>query len=74
MENENRSVFALDGLTGGLIATALLLAILAGLSAWAIQVQQANMTTFYKIKDEKSIKMYYDIESAKNNIELEPVQ
>ena len=55
--NENRSVWALNGLTGGLIATALLLSILAGLSVWAIGVQQANASNYYDIKDEKSIKM-----------------
>jgi len=55
--NENRSVWALNGLTGGLIATALLLSILAGLTVWAIGVQQANASNYYDIKDEKSIKM-----------------
>ncbi len=53
--NENRNVFALDGLTGGLIATALLLSILAGLTIWNMKVQGANATNYYKIKDEKSI-------------------
>ena len=32
--NENRSLFALDGITGMLIATVLLLTILAGLTVW----------------------------------------
>jgi YbbR domain-containing protein len=54
--NENRSVWALNGLTGGLIATGLLLAILAFLSVNAMSVQHANATNYYKIKDEKSIK------------------
>jgi len=56
--NENRSVFALDGITGMLIATVLLLSILAGLTVWGISVQNANMTKFYEIKDEKQIKMF----------------
>ena len=56
--NENRSVFALDGITGMLIATVLLLTILAGLSAWSLSVQNANMTNFYEVKDEQSIKMF----------------
>ncbi|MCW8837428.1 MAG: DUF4006 family protein [Thiovulaceae bacterium] len=56
--NENRSVFALDGITGMLIATVLLLAILAGLTVWGMGVQNANMTKFYEIKDEKQIKMF----------------
>jgi hypothetical protein len=55
--NENRSVFALDGVTGMLIATVLLLSILAVLTVLALGVQQANATNFYDIKDEKSIKM-----------------
>ncbi|WP_297483856.1 DUF4006 family protein [Sulfurimonas sp.] len=53
--NENRKVFALDGLTGGLIATALLLSILAGLTIWNMKVQKEEAMNFYKIKDEKTI-------------------
>ncbi|WP_373003143.1 DUF4006 family protein [Sulfurimonas sp.] len=56
--NENRSVFALDGITGMLIATVLLLTILAGLTVWGISVQNASATNFYDVKDEKSIKMF----------------
>jgi hypothetical protein len=67
MENTNRSVFAFDGLTGGLIATALLLTILVVLTVLAIQTQQANAETFYKIKDENSIKMI-DKNSAANRV------
>jgi hypothetical protein len=55
--NENRSVFALDGITGMLIATVLLLIILAGLQTWSFNVQNANATNFYEVKDQKSIKM-----------------
>jgi len=53
--NENRSVFALDGVTGMLIATVLLLSILAGLTVWGLSVQQANANNFYMIKDETKI-------------------
>lgn len=56
--NENRSVFALDGITGMLIATVLLLGILAGLTVWGLGVQNDNMDKFYKIKNEKQIKMF----------------
>jgi len=56
--NENRSVFALDGITGMLIATVLLLTILAGLTVLGLGVQNANATNFYDIKDEQSIKMF----------------
>lgn len=55
--NENRSVFALDGITGMLIATVLLLTILVGLTIWGISVQNSSATNFYDIKDESSIKM-----------------
>lgn len=65
--NENRSVFALDGITGMLIATVLLLTILAGLTVWGLGVQNANMQNFYDIKDEQSIKMF-DANNAKNHL------
>lgn len=55
--NENRSIFSLDGITGMLIATALLLSILVFLSVWAVGVQQESAANFYDIKDETSIKM-----------------
>ncbi|MBN2895989.1 MAG: DUF4006 family protein [Campylobacterales bacterium] len=54
---ENRSVFAFDGITGMLIATALLLGILAFLTVWGLGVQQANSETFYVIENPKDIKM-----------------
>ena len=56
--NENRSVFALDGITGMLIATVLLLSILAALTVIGLGVQNANATNYYELKDEKSIKMF----------------
>jgi len=55
--NENRSVFALDGVTGMLIATTLLLSILAFLTISALSVQQENATNYYDVKDASSIKM-----------------
>jgi len=51
--NENRNVFALDGITGILIATALLLSILAFLTVNGLSAQSANATNFYEIKDEQ---------------------
>ena len=54
---ENRSIFALDGITGMLIATVLLLSILAGLTAWGLSVQQGSAANFYQIENEKDIKM-----------------
>lgn len=56
--NENRSVFSLDGITGMLIATVLLLVILVALTIWNMNVQNANASNFYNIKDEASIKMF----------------
>ncbi len=54
---ENRSIFALHGITGMLIATVLLLSILAGLTVWGIQVQQGSAANYYQIENEKDIKM-----------------
>jgi hypothetical protein len=56
--NENRGVFSIHGVTGMLIATVLLLSILAGLTIWGMGVQNANAANFYEIKDEQSIKMF----------------
>jgi len=67
--NENRSVFALDGVVGMLIATTLLLSILAFLSVNAMRVQHAQAENFYKIKDEKSIKTI-DPESYKHVVDV----
>jgi len=53
--NENRGVFALDGVTGYLIAVVLLLSILAGLTVWGIGVQQANATTYYSLDANKLV-------------------
>ena len=63
--NENRSVFALDGVVGMLIATVLLLSILVFLTINAMGVQSAQAENYYKIKDEKSIKMF-STENAKH--------
>jgi cytochrome c biogenesis factor len=67
--NENRSIFALDGITGMLIATVLLLSILAGLTVWSLGVQKANATNFYDIKDEQLIKMN-SVDNAKHMIDV----
>ena len=53
--NENRSVFALDGITGMLIATVLLLSILAGLTVLGLGAQSANGANFYEVKNEMQI-------------------
>ena len=46
-ENTNRAVFGLHGVTGMLIATVLLLSILAFLTVWNISVQQKSATNPY---------------------------
>ncbi len=46
-ENTNRSAFGINGVTGMLIATLLLLSILAFLTVWGINVQQKSATNFY---------------------------
>ena len=46
-ENTNRGVFTLSGVTGMLIATLLLIAILVGLTIWGISVQQGSATNYY---------------------------
>jgi type IV secretory pathway TrbD component len=46
-ENTNRGVFVLDGVTGMLIATVLLLTILVGLTVWGIGVQKKSAANYY---------------------------
>jgi len=55
--NENRSIFALDGITGMLIATVLLLSILAVLTVLGIGAQQNSADKFYHIENEQAIRM-----------------
>lgn len=57
MENTNRSVFGLNGVTGMLIATVLLLSILVGLTILGIGAQQAVADKPYKITDPQALKM-----------------
>ncbi|HZF71378.1 DUF4006 family protein [Sulfuricurvum sp.] len=66
---ENRSIFALDGITGMLIATVLLLSILAGLTVWGLGVQQGSATNFYQLQNEKEIKMI-STENATHKIDV----
>ena len=68
-ENTNRGIFGLNGITGMLIATVLLLSILAFLTVSALSVQHANAENFYKIENEKSIKMF-STENAKHWVDV----
>lgn len=54
---EHRSIFALDGITGMLIATVLLLAVEGTLVFLAIGAQHSEAQEYYYIEDAKSIKM-----------------
>ncbi|MEA1918020.1 MAG: DUF4006 family protein [Campylobacterota bacterium] len=69
MMNENRSIFALSGITGMLIATVLLLGILAGLTVWGLAVQNASADKFYELKDETSIKMF-SVDNTKHRVDV----
>ncbi|EHZ4885297.1 MULTISPECIES: DUF4006 family protein [Campylobacter] len=58
MENSNRCVFSLSGVSGMLIATVLLLSILAGLTIWGLKAQQDVMQKPYKLENAEQIKMF----------------
>ncbi|WP_291952467.1 DUF4006 family protein [Campylobacter sp.] len=58
MENQNRCVFSLSGVSGMLIATILLLAILVGLTIWGLKAQQEVMRQPYQLKNAEQIKMF----------------
>jgi len=63
---ENRSIWALHGLTGYFIAVALLLSILAFLTAAAITTQNATAQQAYEIKNPLQIKKFGpDLENEK---------
>jgi hypothetical protein len=55
---ENRSIFALHGITGMIIATILLLVVEGTLVFLAIGVQQDVAQDYYYIEDVKSVKMF----------------
>ena len=58
MENTNRNVFGLHGISGMLIAVVLLLSILAFLSILALKTQNATAQQSYEIKNPMDIKMF----------------
>jgi hypothetical protein len=64
MEEHERALFGIHGVTGMLIATVLLLTILAVLTIGALNVQNAEATNFYSInQDTSGLKM---IDSSEN--------
>ena len=64
MDNTNRSVFALNGVTGMLIATALLLSILVVLTYLGISAQQNVMQKPYKLVNPTSVEMKSSVQKA----------
>lgn len=56
MEESKRNLFALNGITGMLIATVLLITILVVLTIVSLNVQQSQASNFYEIKDAKELK------------------
>ena len=67
MENKNRNIFALNGISGFLIAVVLLLSILAVLTYVGIGLQKEVATKPYSLKDEASIEMK-SVDNAKHVI------
>lgn len=67
MENTNRCVFALNGVTGMLIATVLLLSILAVLTYFGIILQQDVANKPYKLENPTAIEMK-NVSNAKHVI------
>ena len=55
---EKRNLFALDGITGMLVATVLLLAVEGTLVFLAVSVEQDAAQEYYYIEDPKGIEMF----------------
>jgi len=67
MENKNRNIFALNGISGYLVAVLLLLSILGVLTYIGIGLQKDVATKPYSLKDASSIEMK-SIDNAKHVI------
>jgi succinate dehydrogenase/fumarate reductase cytochrome b subunit len=68
---ENRSIFALHGITGMLIATVLLLSILVVLTMAAIGTQQATAESFYTIENPQDITTFGAAQAASQVVSVE---
>jgi len=66
---DKRSIFALDGITGMLIAVVLLLSIVGVLTYFSVVTQAANASNFYKVDKEKEIQMF-STDSAKHMVDV----
>ena len=67
MENKNRNIFALNGISGYLVAVLLLLSILGVLTYIGIGLQKDVATKPYSLKNASSIEMK-SIDNAKHVI------
>ena len=67
MENKNRNIFALNGISGYLVAVLLLLSILGVLTYICIGLQKDVATKPYSLKDASSIEMK-SVDNAKHVI------
>lgn len=67
MENKNRNIFALNGISGYLVAVLLLLSILGVLTYIGIGLQKDVATKPYSLKDTSSIEMK-SVDNAKHVI------
>ena len=67
MENKNRNIFALNGISGYLVAVLLLLSILGVLTYIGIGLQKDVATKPYSLKDASNIKMK-SVDNAKHVI------
>ncbi len=67
MENKNRNIFALNGISGYLVAVLLLLSILGVLTYIGIGLQKDVVTKPYSLKDASSIEMK-SVDNAKHVI------
>ena len=67
MENKNRNIFALNGISGYLVAVLLLLSILDVLTYIGIGLQKDVATKPYSLKDASSIEMK-SVDNAKHVI------
>lgn len=65
MENNNRNVFALNGVSGMLVAVVLLLSILGVLTYFGIQLQKEVANKPYALENPTAIKMK-SVDNAKH--------
>lgn len=70
MENTNRNVFGLHGVTGMLIATVLLLSILVVLTILGIKAQQEVADKPYTLQNVEKVQKFSDMETAKETMKV----